>query len=78
MEELRISLINAINESGLSIEAAVFVVRDVYRDINETFRRMKEEAEKLVKENHEESNNNRKNSRRGLLRYITYQRERGG
>ena len=55
MEELRISLINAINESGLSIEAAVFVVRDVYRDINETFRRMKEETEKLVKENLEES-----------------------
>ena len=55
MEELRISLINAINESGLSIEAAVFVVRDVYRDINETFRRMKEESEKLVKENLEES-----------------------
>ena len=55
MEELRISLINAINESGLSIEAAVFVVRDVYRDINETFRRMKEESEKLVKKNLEES-----------------------
>ena len=55
MEELRISLINAINESGQSIEAAVFVVRDVYRDINETFRRMKEESEKLVKENLEES-----------------------
>ena len=55
MEELRSSLINAINESGLSIEAAVFVVRDVYRDINETFRRMKEESEKLVKENLEES-----------------------
>ena len=55
MEELRISLINAINESGLPIEAAVFVVRDVYRDINETFRRMKEESEKLVKENLEKS-----------------------
>ena len=55
MEELRLNLINAINESGLSIEAAVFVVRDVYRDINETFRKMKEESEKLVKENLEES-----------------------
>ena len=55
MEELRISLMNAVDESGLSIEAAVFVVRDVYRDINETFRRMKEESEKLVKENLEES-----------------------
>ena len=45
MEELRISLINAINESGLSIEAAVFVVRDVYRDVNETFRKWRKDLE---------------------------------
>ena len=51
MEELRLNLINAINESGLSIEAAVFVVRDVYRDVNETFKKMKEDSEKLIKEN---------------------------
>ena len=51
MEELRISLINAINESGLSIEAAVFVVRDVYRDVNETFRKMTEEVQKASSEN---------------------------
>ena len=51
MEELRLNLINAINESGLSIEAAVFVVRDVYRDVNEALKRMKEDSEKLVKEN---------------------------
>ena len=55
MEELRLNLINAINESGLSIEAAVFVVRDVYRDVNETFKKMKEDSEKLIKENLEES-----------------------
>ena len=55
MEELRLKLISTINESGLPLEAIVFVIRDVYRDINETFRRMKEESEKLVKENHEES-----------------------
>ena len=55
MEELRLNLINAINESGLSIEAAVFVVRDVYRDVNETFKKMKEDSEKLIKENFEES-----------------------
>ena len=55
MEELRISLINAINESGLSIEAAVFVVRDVYRDVNETFQRISEEAKKASSE---ENNNN--------------------
>ena len=56
MEELRISLINAINESGLPIEAVVFVVRDVYRDVNETFQRMSEEAKKASSE---ENNNNK-------------------
>ena len=51
MEELRVNLINAINASGLPIEAVVFVVRDVYRDVNETFRKMTEEAQKVSSEN---------------------------
>ena len=51
MEELRINLINTINASGLPIEAVVFVVRDVYRDVNETFRKMTEEAKKASSEN---------------------------
>ena len=51
MEGLRINLINAINASGLPIEAVVFVVRDVYRDVNETFRKMTEEAQKASSEN---------------------------
>ena len=55
MEELRVNLINAINASGLPIEAVVFVVRDVYRDVNETFRKMTEEAKKVSSEN----NNNK-------------------
>ena len=55
MEELRVNLINAINASGLPIEAVVFVVRDVYRDVNETFRKMTEEAQKASSE---ENNNN--------------------
>ena len=55
MEELRINLINTINASGLPIEAVVFVVRDVYRDVNETFRKMTEEAQKASSEN----NNNK-------------------
>ena len=55
MEELRINLINAINTSGLPIEAVVFVVRDVYRDVNETFRKMTEEVQKASSEN----NNNK-------------------
>ena len=46
MEELRQKFINMINESGLPLEAIVFVVRDVYRDVNETFQRMSEEAKK--------------------------------
>ena len=55
MEELRLNLINAINASGLPIEAVVFVVRDVYRDVNETFRKITEEAQKTSSEN----NNNK-------------------
>ena len=51
MEELRVNLINAINASGLPIEAVVFVVRDVYRDVNETFRKMTEDAKKASSEN---------------------------
>ena len=55
MEELRQKFINMINESGLPLEAVVFVVRDVYRDVNETFQRMSEEAKKTSSEN----NNNK-------------------
>ena len=55
MEELRQKFINMINESGLPLEAIVFVIRDVYRDVNETFRKMTEEAQKASSEN----NNNK-------------------
>ena len=54
MEELRQKFINMINESGLPLEAIVFVIRDVYRDVNETFQRMSEE----VKNVSSEKNNN--------------------
>ena len=55
MEELRQKFINMINESGLPLEAIVFVIRDVYRDVNEAFQRMSEEAKKASSE---ENNNN--------------------
>ena len=55
MEELRQKFINMINERGLTLEAIVFVIRDVYRDVNETFQRMSEEAKKASSE---ENNNN--------------------
>lgn len=39
MEELRLKLIEDINASGLPLEAIVFVVRDVYRDAQETYQK---------------------------------------
>lgn len=40
MEELRLNIINLCNESGLPLEAILFVVRDVYRDVDTTFKEM--------------------------------------
>ena len=37
MEELRLKLIDDCNKSGLPVEALVFVVRDVYRDVTEVY-----------------------------------------
>lgn len=46
MEELRQKIITLINESGLPLEAIVFIVRDVYRDVDMTFQNyLKEEKE---------------------------------
>ena len=46
MEELRQKIIALINESRLPLEAIVFIVRDVYRDVDMTFQNyLKEEKE---------------------------------
>ena len=37
MNKLRQQLIQDINNSGLSVEAAMFVVKDIYRDIIEAY-----------------------------------------
>ena len=39
MEKLRLKLIEDINASGLPLEAIVFVIRDVYRDAQETYQK---------------------------------------
>lgn len=39
MEKLRLKLIEDINASELPLEAIVFVVRDVYRDAQETYQK---------------------------------------
>ena len=50
MEELRQKIIALINESGLPLEAIVFIVRDVYRDVDMTFQNyLKEEKESQKK-----------------------------
>lgn len=38
MEELRLKLINDLNSCGLPIEAIMFVIKDVYRDVQDAFR----------------------------------------
>ena len=46
MEELRQKIIALINERGLPLEAIVFIIRDVYRDVDITFQNyLKEEKE---------------------------------
>ena len=42
MEELKQKLINICNESGLSLEAILFVTRDLMRDVEATLRNFKE------------------------------------
>lgn len=37
MEELRLKLIEDINNSNLPVEALLFVVKDVYRDVTELY-----------------------------------------
>ena len=46
MEELKQTLINACNESGLPLEAIYFVVKDFWRDVEYTYKITKEKMEK--------------------------------
>ena len=56
MEELRKNLIELCNQSGLPLEAILFVVKDVYRDAEESFRQYKAslEAQKTEEKDKEE------------------------
>ena len=46
MEELKAKLLEDCNSSGLPLEAILFVVKDLYRDAEETFRAFKAQQEK--------------------------------
>lgn len=51
MEELRLKLLEDLNACGLPIEAIMFVVKDVYRDVQEAFRDYQIQKEKAPKQN---------------------------
>ena len=55
MEELKQQIIDLCNNSGLPLEAIVFVTKDVWRDAEDTLRRMRESVS-TVEENKEEEN----------------------
>ena len=58
MEELKQKLIDLCNESGLSLEAILFVTRDLMRDVQDTLRRY-EEKEKMETTQKQESEENK-------------------
>lgn len=53
MEELKKQLIELCNNSGLSLEAILFVTKDLWRDVEETLRRLKEKQEQETNESEE-------------------------
>ena len=54
MEELKQKLINICNESGLPLEAIVFVTKDLWRDAEETYRQFKASQKTTSNETKEE------------------------
>lgn len=46
MEELKQQIIDLCNESELPLEAILFVTKDVWRDVEDTLRQMKERQAK--------------------------------
>ena len=54
MEELKQQLIDICNNSGLSLEAILFVTKDLWRDVEDTIRRAKEMQEQKKSEESEE------------------------
>lgn len=55
MEELKQKLLEVCNESGLPLEAIVFVTKDLWRDAEDTLRAAKANAEKKKQEQEKES-----------------------
>jgi hypothetical protein len=54
MEELKKQIITYCNESGLPLEAIVFVLKDAWRDAQESFEIYKEKMKNKAEETKEE------------------------
>ena len=54
MEELKQKLIDICNESGLPLEAILFVTKDLWRDVEDTLRKLKEKQEQNESEENKE------------------------
>ena len=55
MEELKQKLLDICNQSGLPLEAVVFVTKDLWRDAEDAFRQFKEAQAIKNKEESEEN-----------------------
>lgn len=49
MEELKQKLIDDCNASGLSLEAILFVTKDLWRDVEDTIRTLKKKEQEQTK-----------------------------
>ena len=54
MEELKRKLLQVVNESGLPLEAIYYLVKDLYRDVDDTYQRYLKEFEKQEQKEEEE------------------------
>lgn len=50
MEDLKQQLINVCNESGLPLEAILYVTKDLWRDVQDTLDRVKKESANVKSE----------------------------
>ena len=54
MEELKRKLLQVVNESNLPLEAIYYLVKDLYRDVDDTYQHYLREAQKQQEEQKEE------------------------
>ena len=53
MNELKQKIVDLCNSSGLPLEALIFILKDIWRDAEDTLRKVKEEQNKQQEENKE-------------------------